>query len=132
MESQRPSGGAGPPGAVVLVVDDDQKLVDVIGRYLSVAGYTCLHAGSGDQALWQVLEHDPTAIVLDVMMPHPTGLEVCRHLRSTGYDGTIIVMTARDGPDERDAALRAGADHFLAKPFPLGALVRLIEPGAPA
>lgn len=103
---------------LLLVVDDDPKLADILTRALERVGHTCTIAESGDQALWAVTAHEPAGLILDVMIPHPSGLEVCRHLRSDGYCGAIIVISARGHPDDRAAALRAGADAFLANPSP--------------
>jgi len=114
---------AEPKPRRVLVVDDDTKLVDVIVRSLVRAGYECDVARSGDQALWKVTNHNPDALVLDVMIPHPSGVEVCRHLRDRGFTGAVVVVSARSRPDDRAAATRAGADAFLAKPFPLYDLI---------
>lgn len=111
----------------VLVVDDDDKLSALLVRSLERAGYSCLSAGSGDQALWAVSAHAPDALVLDVMIPHPSGVEVCRHLRSVGYEGAIVVMSGRSNPQDRAAAERAGADRFLAKPFVLGELSTVVD-----
>src|SRR5882724_3246767 len=65
----------------------------------------------------------PDALVLDVMMPRLDGLEVCRHLRSTGDDLPILVLTARDMVSDRVAGLDAGADDYLPKPFALEELL---------
>jgi two-component system response regulator MprA len=65
----------------------------------------------------------PDALVLDVMMPRMDGLQVCRHLRSTGDDLPILVLTARDSVSERVAGLDAGADDYLPKPFALEELL---------
>jgi DNA-binding response OmpR family regulator len=61
--------------------------------------------------------------VLDVMIPGPDGIEVCRELRRAGWHGAIVLISALDGAETRRRALGAGADAFLAKPFPLGDLV---------
>jgi len=111
------------PVCQVLIVEDDHKLAAVLARSLERAGYTCTIAESGDQALWAVDARPPDALVVDVMIPHPSGVEVCRHLRNSGYDGPIVVISARSNADDRAAAQRAGADRFLAKPFALAELV---------
>jgi DNA-binding response OmpR family regulator len=111
------------PAPLVLVVDDDDKLSDVLARSLERSGFTCLTAASGDQALWDQLIHAPDALVLDVMIPHPSGVEICGYLRARGFSGAIVMISARAQAEDRAAALRAGADAFLAKPFPLGLLV---------
>jgi DNA-binding response OmpR family regulator len=115
------------PHPVVLVVDDDLKFADIVVRRLERAGYDCVTGESGDQALWAVLEHRPRTIVLDVMMPHPSGIEVCRHLRADGWTGGVVIMSARSNPDDRATAVRAGADAFLAKPFALDDLVATVD-----
>jgi DNA-binding response OmpR family regulator len=110
------------PAVHVLVVDDDVKLASVIVRFLERVGYSCTTARSGDEALWAVNKATPDAIVMDVMIPHPSGIEVCRHMRAEGYPGPIVVISARSTPSDRAAAVRAGATDFLAKPFPLAEL----------
>jgi two-component system response regulator MprA len=111
----------------VLVVDDDDKLADVIVRALRRGGYECTRVGSGDQALWALLVHAPDVVVLDVMIPRPSGIEVCRHLRQRGWEGAIVVVSARARAADVDAARRAGADRFLAKPFALAELVATVD-----
>ena len=111
----------------MLVVEDDTKLADVMIRGLQRGGYECTAAGSGDQALWALLNRDADVIVLDVMIPHPSGIEVCRHLRQIGWHGSIVVVSARDNAADVDAAMRAGADRFLAKPFAMAELVATVD-----
>jgi DNA-binding response OmpR family regulator len=112
-----------PTAADVLVVDDDVKLSSVLVRSLERAGYRCRAAHSGDEALWALNDAPPDAVVMDVMIPHPSGIEVCRHFRAIGFVGPIVVISAHADAGARSAAMRAGASDFLAKPFPLGALV---------
>jgi DNA-binding response OmpR family regulator len=95
----------------------------IIERCLQNASYATEVAATGDQALRAVLNHAPAAMVLDVMIPHPSGIEVCRHLRGRGWNGAVIVVSARSSPADRDAAMRAGADAFLGKPFGLSDLL---------
>jgi DNA-binding response OmpR family regulator len=113
--------------ASVLVVDDDVKLASVMVRFLDGAGYACVTAHSGDEALWATNTSTPDAIVMDVMIPHPSGIEVCRHLRASGYRGPIVVISARSTPADREAAARGGATDFLAKPFPLAKLASVLS-----
>jgi two-component system response regulator MprA len=77
--------------------------------------------------LWAVLTDRPDVIVLDVMMPHPSGIEVCRHLRNDGWIGGVVVVSARCSTSDRATAERAGADVFLGKPFPLSELVGVVD-----
>jgi two-component system response regulator MprA len=103
----------------VLVVDDDtavrQSLVTALGR----DGYDVLAAEGGRAALAHVATVTVDAIVLDVAMPEPNGLEVCRQLRARGDRTPILMLTARDLVDDRVAGLDAGADDYLTKPFAL-------------
>lgn len=107
----------------ILVVDDDRAVRESLRRSLSFNGYTVDLATDGQDALEQVAEARPDAMVLDVMMPRVDGLEVCRRLRSTGDDLPILVLTARDSVSERVAGLDAGADDYLPKPFALEELL---------
>jgi DNA-binding response OmpR family regulator len=111
----------------VLVVDDDEKLAAVIVRALERSGYVCQVAMSGDETLWAVQEHLPDALVLDVMIPHPGGVETCAYLRRHGFRGPVVVISGRSDPDDRAAAFRAGADQFLPKPFALSELVEALD-----
>ena len=107
----------------ILVVDDDRAVRESLRRSLSFNGYSVDLAQDGVEALEAISGDRPDAVVLDVMMPRLDGLEVCRHLRSTGDDLPILVLTARDSVSERVAGLDAGADDYLPKPFALEELL---------
>ena len=102
------------------MVEDDPHLAGLLQRALAHHHLEVLVAGTGDEALrWLREVPDVDALVLDVMIPHPDGIEVCRKARRDGHRGPIVVISARGGDAHRDRALAAGADVFLAKPFPL-------------
>jgi two-component system, OmpR family, response regulator MprA len=107
----------------ILVVDDDRAVRESLRRSLSFNGYSVDLAHDGVEALEMIASDRPDGLVLDVMMPRLDGLEVCRHLRSTGDDLPILVLTARDSVSERVAGLDAGADDYLPKPFALEELL---------
>ena len=107
----------------ILVVDDDRAVRESLRRSLAFNGYTVDLAQDGQEALEMITSDRPDALVLDVMMPRMDGLQVCRHLRSTGDDLPILVLTARDSVSERVAGLDAGADDYLPKPFALEELL---------
>jgi DNA-binding response OmpR family regulator len=109
--------------AVVLVVDDDAKFARVVARCLDRAGYGWAVAASGEEALSSVADLAPDAIVLDVMMPGLSGIEVCRRLRGRGWGGSIVIVSARSSTTDRRDAVEVGADAYLAKPFPLDELL---------
>ena len=110
----------------ILICEDDDNL-RLLMRVMIGAGYTMLEAGDGDEALALAAEHRPDLILLDLMMPRMSGLDVLRRLRSdVSVDGThIIVMSA--WPDSREASLEAGADRYLQKPFEPDELTRIVE-----
>ncbi len=101
----------------VLVVDDDQKLQNMLRRTLSYEGFQVLTAPDGDAALDEVQAHHPDVIVLDWMMPGLNGIGVIKRLRAV-HDRTLILMlTARDAVEDRVEGLERGADDYLVKPF---------------
>jgi two-component system response regulator MprA len=106
----------------VLVVDDDSAVRRSLSTALGRDGYEVLAAEGGNAALAQLVAASVDAIVLDVAMPEPNGLEVCRRLRSRGDRTPILMLTARDLVDDRVAGLDAGADDYLVKPFALAEL----------
>jgi two-component system response regulator MprA len=111
----------------VLVVDDDSKFASVIVRCLVRAGYRCSEVPSGEKGLVAVWTDHPDLIVLDIMLPGLSGIEVCRRLRASGWIGFIVLVSARSSSADRSDAIVAGADAFLAKPFPLNDLVAIVN-----
>jgi two-component system response regulator MprA len=106
----------------VLVVDDDDAVRVSLTHALHRDGYEVAQAESGETALRKTAEQRFGVIVLDVLMPEPNGLEVCRILRGRGDETPILMLTARDLVTDRVAGLDAGADDYLAKPFALDEL----------
>jgi two-component system response regulator MprA len=121
----------------VLVVDDEPSLRLALERALGLEDYDVRTAPDGRAALDHLVDNSVDAIVLDVAMPAPDGLEVCRRLRAAGDRTPVLMLTARDAVDDRVAGLDAGADDYLVKPFALAelkarlrALLRRAEHGA--
>ncbi len=107
----------------VLVVDDDPAVRESLRRALALEGYEVELASDGAQALDRIDNGDePGAVLLDVTMPAPDGLEVCRRVRAGGNRVPILMLTARGAVDDRVAGLDAGADDYLVKPFALDEL----------
>jgi DNA-binding response OmpR family regulator len=103
--------------APILVVEDDAKASGLIRLYLEHAGYAVETAADGPAALDRARrEPAPRLIVLDVMLPHVDGFEVCRRLRAES-DVPIILVTARVEEEDRLAGLDLGADDYVSKPF---------------
>lgn len=125
------------PRTSVLLVDDEPALREAVTRALRLQDYDVTAAHDGASALDELADRAFDLVVLDVSMPRPDGLEVCRRLRSVGDRTPVLMLTARDGIDDRVAGLDAGADDYLVKPFALRellarlrALQRRSEPGA--
>ena len=111
----------------ILVVDDEQAVRESLRRSLRFNGYEVLTANDGLEAVETVRAENPELLILDVMMPNMDGLEVCRTLRSEGWDRPILVLTARDGVSDRVSGLDAGADDYLPKPFALEELLARVR-----
>ena len=109
------------------MVDDEQPVRESLRRSLRFNGYDVLTANDGLEAVEAVRSENPELLILDVMMPNMDGLEVCRTLRSEGWDRPILVLTARDGVSDRVAGLDAGADDYLPKPFALEELLARVR-----
>jgi two-component system response regulator MprA len=101
----------------LLVVDDDRAVRDALRRVLTLAGYDVQSAEDGSEAIEQIVQEVPDAVVLDVGMPELDGLEVCRRLRLLGNRVPVLMLTARVEIEDRVAGLDAGADDYLVKPF---------------
>jgi two-component system response regulator MprA len=106
----------------ILVVDEDAAVRVSLSTALGRDGYEVLAAEGGAAALAHLAAAAVDAVVLDVAMPEPNGLEVCRRLRARGDRTPILMLTARDLVDDRVAGLDAGADDYLVKPFALAEL----------
>jgi two-component system, OmpR family, response regulator len=118
-----------------LVVEDEQKMAALIRRGLVEEGHAADVARTGEEALWMARATPYDAIVLDVMLPGRDGLEVCRDLRESGVWSPILMLTARDGVEDRVEGLDGGADDYLTKPFSFAELLArlraLTRRGAP-
>jgi len=122
----------------ILVVDDERAVRESLRRALELEGYEIELAEDGRQALERLdADGEPDALILDVLMPGPDGLEVCRRLRRSGSRVPVLMLTARDEVENRVAGLDAGADDYVTKPFALEellarlrALLRRSTPGA--
>jgi DNA-binding response OmpR family regulator len=119
MKESTTAGGERPIDTVrsrILVVEDNARTQETIALYLRHAGYDVGLAGSGPDALAQAAREAPDLIVLDVMLPGLSGLDVCRALRER-TDVPIILVTARTTEDDKLEGLGCGADDYVTKPF---------------
>lgn len=102
----------------ILVVEDDARLRDRLARYLTGEGFRVTSAPDAAEARAQMRGISPDLLVLDVMMPGESGLDLTRSLREEqGHDLPVLMLTARGAPEDRIAGFEAGADDYLPKPF---------------
>lgn len=106
----------------VLVVEDEEDIAIPLVRTLEREGYDVLWVDSGQNALDELESRSADVVILDLGLPDMDGLEVCRKARGAGYDGAIMIVTARAGELDRVVGLDYGADDYLAKPFGLAEL----------
>jgi DNA-binding response OmpR family regulator len=111
---------------LILLVDDEPLITDSLSYSLQREGFEVRSAGDGTQALQAVNEHQPDLVVLDLMLPDMSGLEVCRRLRSNSST-PVIMLTARGEEIDRVLGLEVGADDYLAKPFSFRELLARIR-----
>jgi two-component system OmpR family response regulator len=121
------SGVNGRSPGTILVVDDEPSIVDAVATALRYEGFVVEEARTGREALSAVARVDPDLIVLDWMLPDIDGLEVGRRLRDGGFDTAVLFLTARDAVSNKVAALRAGGDDYVTKPFSLAELVARVQ-----
>lgn len=110
----------------ILVVDDDQKLVDLVKLYFEKDDYQVLEAYDGIKALELFRQREPDLIVLDLMLPKMDGLKVCRRIRQES-DVPIIMLTAKTSEQEKIEGLDLGADDYVTKPFSPGELLARVR-----
>jgi DNA-binding response OmpR family regulator len=113
----------------VLVVEDDRDIADLVARYLQKAGFEVETLVSGREALAALTRRPPDLLVLDVMLPHVSGLEICRAARAHASTAAlpIIMLTARAEEPDRISGLELGADDYLGKPFSPNELVARVR-----
>jgi len=113
--SERPDGTP----IRVLVVDDEPSLAELLASVLRYEGWDIAVAADGSSAVRTAREFKPDAVVLDVMLPDFSGLEVLRRLRSELPNVCVLFLTARDAVEDRIAGITAGGDDYVTKPFSL-------------
>ena len=100
----------------ILVVDDEPVVRDVLSRYLTREGYTVSEAADGEEALSAIRSDPPQAVVLDLMLPRLSGLDVLKLVRLES-DLPVIILSARASEAERINGLQLGADDYIVKPY---------------
>ena len=113
-------------GASILVVDDEREVVRVLQRSLTAHGYKVLTASSGEEAVEVMTQHRPDLVLLDLVLPGISGLEVCRQVRAVS-DVPILVLSVKDAEHDKVEALDLGADDYIPKPFGMNEVLARIR-----
>ena len=111
----------------VLVVEDERKLAEVVASALRAEHYDVVVASTGEDGFFRANAEVFDLLVLDVMLPGRSGLEILRTLRERHIETPVLILTARDGVDDRVLGLDLGADDYLVKPFALPELLARIR-----
>lgn len=111
----------------VLVVEDDPTLRSLLRQNLEFEGYAVSEAEDGQEGLDLAIKLSPDVVVLDLMMPKMSGMEVCKRLRASGSELPILMLTARGTAMDKVMGLKSGADDYLTKPFDLLEFLARVE-----
>ena len=111
----------------ILVVDDEAPIVDAISYNLKKEGFTVEGASGADECLRQVQAQSPDLVVLDVMLPSGSGLDVCRRLHRDHANLPVLLLTARAAEGDRLKGFEAGADDYVVKPFSMKELMARVH-----
>ena len=107
----------------LLLVEDYDLLRESLSRGLTAVGYDVDATGDGEQGKWYALNHAYDLLLLDITVPTIGGLEILRQVRAAGHDVPVLLLTARDGVEDRHADLDGDADDHLSKPFGVAELL---------
>jgi DNA-binding response OmpR family regulator len=111
----------------VLVVEDERKLADVLQAALVAEGYDVVAAATGEEGFYRANAELFDLVLLDLMLPGRSGLEILQTLRQRHIETPVLILTARDGIDDRVLGLDLGADDYLVKPFALPELLARVR-----
>ena len=111
----------------ILVVEDEKDLNNIISKHLKKNNFSVDSVFDGEEALEYLSYGDYDVIILDVMMPKMNGYEVVKNLRANKNETAVLMLTARDGIDEKIKGLDLGADDYLVKPFDFRELIARIR-----
>ncbi|MBF9133887.1 response regulator transcription factor [Plantactinospora sp. S1510] len=131
MTVTEPAGGArsttDSTAPRILIVDDEVFLADLVASALRYAGFASVTAPSCAEAEAAVARESPDLIILDVMLPDGSGMELCQRLRRAGFLAPVIFLTARQAVEDKIAGLTVGGDDYLTKPFSLDELIARVR-----
>ena len=110
----------------ILIVDDEQKIVDLLVHNLKREGYNTIEANDGQTAIDIAIEQRPDLILLDVMLPRVDGLSVCKKIKNI-YNVPILMVSAKDEELDKIVGLELGADDYITKPFSVREVVARVK-----
>ena len=110
----------------ILVVDDDPSILKFVQANLEARGYQVLTAADGEKAIRMAEKEKPELIILDIVMPGLDGFEVCRKIREVSTV-PVIMLSAREGENDRELCAACGANDYLTKPFVLRELLDMVK-----
>jgi two-component system response regulator MtrA len=111
----------------IALVEDDENLRFLVAERLGSEGYKVLEATNGDDAETMILAEKPDIVLLDWMLPGKQGAEVCTNIRAKGFDGIVIMTTAKQQDIDKIEAYGFGVSDYVTKPFNMDVVVALIE-----
>ena len=113
--------------AEILIVEDDEVIMGTLGYNLSRGGYSVKGATTGEEVLRLARKMRPDLILLDIMLPDQSGIEVCERIRERDQAVVIVMITAKDAEEDKVRGFEAGADDYVTKPFGMKELVARIN-----
>jgi two-component system alkaline phosphatase synthesis response regulator PhoP len=111
----------------ITLVEDDENLRFLVAERLQSEGYKVLEAGNGDDGEKLILQEMPAVVLLDWMLPGKQGSEVCTNIRNKGYEGQVVMMTAKGQDVDKIEAYNFGVSDYIIKPFNMDVLVAMID-----
>lgn len=114
-------------GIKILIVEDDENLRFLVVHRLQAEGYEVLEVGDGEAAERTILTEKPDIVLLDWMLPIKQGSEICENVRRLGYEGLIIMMTAKAQDVDKIDAYNFGVSDYVTKPFNMDVLIAMLE-----
>lgn len=113
----------------ILIADDDPNIHKLIGLVLKQKGYSIQNVMSGDEVIQTMAGRRPDLLILDIMMPKVSGIELCQQIKENEALKSIpvLILSAKDTQEDRLRGLQLGADDYVSKPFHIASLVRKIE-----
>jgi len=121
------SSGEATGGETILIVEDDRSLREGLAMNFQLRGYRVLTAADGDEGIRAAFDERPDLIILDIMLPGPSGLEILSELRARAERVPVLILSARDTTDNKIEGLETGADDYVSKPFELPELLARAE-----